>query len=422
MNRGNQRDFYQKIFEKCEPNLVIQTVEKTQGSQKGDNYTSVLDSVVLKGTIKAPTDTTAPSEWKKSVFCKRLPESEARRETYKSVGLFHNEIAFYKNIYPEFQAFQREHGVRDDDAFTALPKCFYAEDNVLVLEDMRETGYRMQDRKEGLSVEQIKLVLIELAKFHALNLAMKFKEPERFRLQKEQISEGIFRREHKHWYENYYGALTSNAIGMVCDGLPERPKYINKVKDFCKNFFEDFTNLLACETPLSVLCHGDCWTNNLLFSYTPTGELHRTAFIDFQLMRYGSLTLDLAYALYLSVPYQVRRTHKMDLIRFYYDNLVRQLCLYGPLPQELQSRDHLWELIQQDLQRFSKFSLYVGMDMIPIMTCDSEEAPDVYEEEDETTQDDVHVTQAPELGIPVNDLCRLTMVELVVELVDDGLL
>lgn len=409
-----QRAFYQKIFEKCDPNLVIHSVEKSQGSKKGDNYTSILDSVVLKGTIDCGE---RREEWQRSVFCKRLPESAARRETYKSILLFHNEIAFYSTIYPEFKKYQQLHSVKREDAFVSLPKCYYAEDNVLVLEDLREEGFEMQDRVEGLTLDQTQIVLIELAKFHGLSLGMKFKNPEKFRALREQISEGIFRKEHKHWFEKYYGTLTANAIQMVSDGIPERPKYITKIQDFCKNFFDDFTTLVKTETVLSVLCHGDCWTNNFLFSYTPTGEVAQTAFIDFQLMRYGSLTLDLVYALYLSVPYQVRRTHKSALIRFYYEQLLKQLRLYGPLPTELKSEEHLWELIQKDLRHFSKFALYTGMDMVPILTCAGEEAPDVYEEEEE-----LQPTQAPELGIPVNDLCRQTMVELVVELVDDGLL
>lgn len=415
MEKNDQRVFYQEIFEKCEPNLVIQSVEKSQGSKKGDNYTSILDSVVLKGIIKSGNTI---QEWQKSVFCKRLPESEARRETYKSVGLFHNEIAFYSSIYPEFKRYQDQHTVDQDNAFVSLPKCYYAENNILVLEDLREDGFEMQDRVQGLTLDQIKKVLIELAKFHGLSLAMKFKNPERFNNLRDQISEGIFRKEYKQWYETYYGTLTSNAIKMVGDGIPDRPKYIEKIKDFCRNFFDDFTTLVATETDIAVLCHGDCWTNNVLFSYTPSsGEIGQTCFIDFQLMRYGSLTLDIVYALYLSVPCTLRRTHKNDLIRFYYENLVKQLRLYGPLPKELKSEENLWLLIQQDLQKFSKFALYTGMDMVPILTCAGEEAPDVYEEEE-----DLHVTQAPELGIPINDLCRQTMVELVVELVDDGFL
>lgn len=415
MYTNDQTIFYQKIFEKFVPNLTIELVEKSQGSKKGDNYTSILDSVVLKGVVKCGEKV---EKWQKSVFCKRLPECEARRETYKSEGLFHNEINFYSVIYPEFKKYQEQHGITEKNIFDSLPKCYYAEDNILVLEDLRESGFKMPDRVQGLTLTEIKSVLIELAKFHSLSLSIKSTDPEKFNKLKEQISEGIFRIEYKDWYKSYYAALTSNAVQMIRDGIPENTKYLDEITNFTKSFFDDFTQLVATETPLAVLCHGDCWTNNVLFSYKGCGEIKKTCFIDFQLMRYGSLTLDLVYALYLSLPHKLRKTHKTELVRFYYESLLKQLRLYGPLPKELKSEENLWQLIQNDLQTFSKFALYTGMDMIPILTCDGEEAPDVYEEEEDVP----HVTQAPELGIPINDSCRQTMVDLVVELVDEGLL
>uniref|UniRef100_A0A336L3U0 CSON003421 protein n=1 Tax=Culicoides sonorensis TaxID=179676 RepID=A0A336L3U0_CULSO len=414
MSKKTEKAFYQELFEKFVPNLVIESIEKTQGTEKGDNYTSVLDSVTLKGIVKNGNTIT---EWKRAVFCKRLPESVARRETYKSIGLFHNEIAFYKNIYPEFKKYQQEFNVEPGKTFIALPKCYYAEDNILVLADLRDDGFKMQNRIRGLSIDELKGVFSELAKFHGLSLAMKYNQPERFKKLRDQISEGIFRPEYKEWYKTYYGKLTKNAVQMVSEGIPDQPKYIEKIQDFTKNFFDDFTSFISKETPLSVLCHGDCWTNNILFSYKSPTEIKQTCFIDFQLMRYGSLTLDVVYALYLSLPSTLRKTHKSEVIRFYYENLVAQLKMYGPIPRELVSEENLWTLLQQDLQSFSKFSLYTGMDMIPILTCQGEDAPDCYEAEEEN-----EVTEAPELGIPINSLCQQKMIELVVELTDAGLL
>lgn len=72
--------------------------------------------------------------------------------------------------------------------------------------------------------------------------------------------------------------------------------------------------------------------------------------------------------------------------------------------------------IQSEWQKFAKFGLGLAIDIVPISTCSSEEAPDLYiglcEEE----------TGAPELALPPNDLCRRKMTEIVVDLVDAGLL
>lgn len=71
--------------------------------------------------------------------------------------------------------------------------------------------------------------------------------------------------------------------------------------------------------------------------------------------------------------------------------------------------------IQTEWQKFAKFGLGLALDILPISTCSTEEAPDLYiglEEE----------SGAPEFDVPPNDLCRRKMTEIVVDLVDAGLL
>lgn len=120
--------------------------------------------------------------------------------------------------------------------------------------------------------------------------------------------------------------------------------------------------------------------------------------------------------LYCSADSEIRKKYKNVLIRHYYEELVKYLKLYGPIPKELGSEGDIWTLIQDEFKTFAKFGLGLGMDMLPISTCSSEEAPDVYNEEEEA------VTYAPELNVPVNEICRQKMTDLLVELVDEGLI
>ena len=73
----------------------------------------------------------------------------------------------------------------------------------------------MPDRRAGLGVEQLKPVLVELAKFHSLSLAYKNLHPNEFKRLKSKICEGIFSDENEEWYKNYYDALTKSAVEMV---------------------------------------------------------------------------------------------------------------------------------------------------------------------------------------------------------------
>lgn len=113
---------------------------------------------------------------------------------------------------------------------------------------------------------------------------------------------------------------------------------------------------------------------------------------------------------------EVRKKHKDALLRHYFEELVRHLKKFGPLPKELGTEDEFWALLQNEFKKFARFGLGLSMDMLPISTCSSEEAPDVYNEEEEAC------THAPLLNVPVNDLCTQKMTDLLIELVDEGLL
>lgn len=55
----------------------------------------------------------------------------------------------------------------------------------------------------------------------------------------------------------------------------ENSVYIEKFEKFLdeNTFFSRMIELVTPEEPLSVICHGDCWTNNILFQYTESGEI-----------------------------------------------------------------------------------------------------------------------------------------------------
>jgi hypothetical protein len=65
-------------------------------------------------------------------------------------------------------------------------------EEVLVMEDMREQGYILRDRRFGLDVSHCQLVLEELAKLHALSFAIRDQKPEQFNNLKNSISETLY--------------------------------------------------------------------------------------------------------------------------------------------------------------------------------------------------------------------------------------
>lgn len=81
-----------------------------------------------------------------------------------------NEVEFYNKIFPELLKFQQKN---TDDFLKAIPHCYLARNDLVILEDLRVRGFEMPNRQEGLTFEQTMAVLKELARFHSLSLSYK---------------------------------------------------------------------------------------------------------------------------------------------------------------------------------------------------------------------------------------------------------
>uniref|UniRef100_A0A182PFG1 CHK domain-containing protein n=1 Tax=Anopheles epiroticus TaxID=199890 RepID=A0A182PFG1_9DIPT len=419
-------ELLQRLFVKYEPDLTIDSYEEAQGSGRGDNYTAALFRIALKGHTQ-PDGSSKKLKWEKSIICKRLPDCKIKREAFKSEALFRNEVVFYNTIMPVYVEFQRrrveaaetgqpESG--ENRIFQAIPQCYLARDDLLVLEDLRVRSFTMPDRQAGLGPKQLEAVLVELARFHAVSLAYKRHHPVEFQKLTNALEEGIFSQANAEWYRKYYDVLTRNAIQMVRQTVPEKKDHLAKLETFLSNCFGHLVELVNRESELSVICHGDCWTNNILFRYDDEEAIAETCLVDFQLIRHGSLALDLAYLIYCCTDGSLRKKNLQQWLQTYHQQLVRslRLLLGATFDEAFGSEKRLWELINEEFKVCARFGLGTAMDMLPISTCSSEEAPDLYASGTETA------ATPPELNVPPNELCRQKMTMLVLELIDGGML
>lgn len=134
--------------------------------------------ISLKG-IKNKDDDKSSEPWENTIIYKCLPESILRREAFKSDELFCNEVAFYNKIWPTLSKFQSQWD-KVKHPFKSIPKCYLAQNDLVILKDLKQLGFVMPDRRQGLTVEQCYYVLKHLSHFHALSLAMKCYNPEGF--------------------------------------------------------------------------------------------------------------------------------------------------------------------------------------------------------------------------------------------------
>ena len=94
------------------------------------------------------------------------------------------------------------------------------------------------------------------------------------------VREALFRLENEDWYRQYYRVAAKNAIQMVSEALPsdyehKRDEVMQKLGDFLNEevFFRTMCELASAKGELTVFCHGDCWTNNILFAENPSSDI-----------------------------------------------------------------------------------------------------------------------------------------------------
>ncbi|KAG6800731.1 hypothetical protein HZU73_03804 [Apis mellifera caucasica] len=407
-----------KLIIKDEPNVEITSLEEEFGSGRGDNYTSMLYRIRAKGRKQIKNN-----EWinyECAIIYKVLPQSREHREAFKSELLFQNEVAFYTHVWPALNKLQ----TNGRKVFNGVAKIYAAQIDFIAMEDLRERGFKMADRRKGLQLEHLKRTLKALAGFHALSLTLRETRPEEFaRLtdpsEGKGIQEALFRTENENWYRQYYQVAAKNAIRMVSDGLPpqmefKRIEIMEKLRAFLNDdvFFRTMSELVAMQGPLTVFCHGDCWTNNILFRDDLTKSNEEVVYlIDFQLTRVGSLALDLANLLYCCASGEIRRAHMTQLLQHYHFHLMSSLHTLNP-KQPPKDPSVMWELLNEEMRRCGRFGVGLALDILPISTCESEEAPDLYEKS-KTNKGKENTRAPPREGAE----CARLMTDLVLELV-----
>ncbi|ROT71080.1 hypothetical protein C7M84_010599 [Penaeus vannamei] len=203
-----------------------------------------------------------------------------------------------------------------------VPRCFHTSleefQEVIFLEDLRPKGFKMFDRKKGMDVAHTKLVLEELARLHAASYLLKAKIPDL--AEKYPVL-------NLDWlnYADDAGELMYKTLSTQMDIVKDM---LNKVGGYevAENWLsrnrERVLEILGTNIervpPFAVLCHGDCWNNNVLFRYNEEGVPVEVMLLDLQMCRLASLATDLTYLFHTSLEGHVRKTNLESFLDTYF--------------------------------------------------------------------------------------------------------
>lgn len=259
------------------------------------------------------------------LFVKVLVASNEQLTAIAQSGAAKLEDIFYNTLVPEFA----ENGL--GPLLDFAPKQYFSRHNdVLVLEDLIELGYKAIPNDATLSYEQLKACYIECAKFHAVSFILEDIHSKR---------EGKIVRisdlygEFEDWiFLDREGIPTTplctknsgpGTLALI-DSFPQFSDVLTK-DDLKKKVSEVLANisskLSAHKTFRNVLCHGDLYASNLLLKENPSDNSWRCKLVDFQAMRYGPLFQDILLLLYSNAEKETRDKYFYILLDDYYNAL-----------------------------------------------------------------------------------------------------
>ncbi|XP_065163569.1 uncharacterized protein [Atheta coriaria] len=285
------------------------------GSNPGDGYMSFLTRV----------DITTDDDKEVHVVMKGAPRIEEFRKLTPVHDAFLRETLFYEEVVPTFRKFQTETcPVREP--FDATAKFYHAcKDNmkeVLVMENIKTKGFKLWDRMKYMDNQHIELVLKTYGKYHAVSYAMQQQDPEGYARLKEKMILDVFRLDN---VDPAMFEIFDAALQRVKPLFADDAKASKKLNDYRP--IEIWEAMIQDLGDYPVICHGDCWVNNMMFKYDDVNDPTKPTkicLLDFQIMRLGSPVSDLSYFFYVSAPKQY--LDQLDkYLRVYHDSLTSSL-------------------------------------------------------------------------------------------------
>lgn len=279
----------------------------------GENFMAVLFRSNLEILIRESGDKKTLNYITKCLLKKNV----YNEEMISGYSAFPKEIKMLRDILPDFEKLYKNAGIEVKFG----PKIFYSSNvptDLMIMEFLDD--YQMLPKIKGLNAEHVKKSLEWLAKFHAASMVYyDLNGP-----YGDAFKDGIFAAHMEGTYQPYYDSYDSYYMAALRK-LKDGEKYVKKAEKWRGKLFKLITKTIEFdENSPNVLCHGDMWSNNLMFKYTE-GKLVDVKAVDYQLPFYGTPAKDIFNFMMTSWQMDIRIKEFKNFIKFYQENLESNL-------------------------------------------------------------------------------------------------
>ncbi|XP_022828838.1 uncharacterized protein LOC111357884 isoform X1 [Spodoptera litura] len=344
-----------------EQKFVNYNLDVKEISSGGANYTSKLFAVsVTEGSRTL------------RLFCKVAVIGEQMRAQLAKI--YETEHFFYTKLGKTYRTIEDQCGIPTKLRLNVSK--YYGSINklkeeVMVLEDLVAAGYKAYDRFKSIDWPYAHAATRELAKLHACSWAYAKQDPEEFEdVMKNVMFDVDMNNENM---QIFMTSMTNKAIEAVHD------ENKNKLKKYFESFdVESYADTFKRSRRL-VLGHGDFRPSNLMHKNLDDGSVVIKV-VDLQTLQGGSPVTDLIYFIFTGSDEKFRARYYDKLLDHYYSELSAAMKRLHLNPEKTFSQEDF----EHEMKEKLPFGLVLAVFTLPIVTIDSENAPQVDESLDIT--------------------------------------
>lgn len=314
------RDFEKLLQPHLPPGEKILSYTTKTLTKPGENYGSLLlavDVLLASGkTLNLVAKMCPPNDWIKNMF--NIPVT------------FKKEANFYKVIVKTLREFQL--GCGGVDVLSEFFAGYYGsrislnanaqevdDDAVLLLENLKVQGFEIGDRFRGFDRRATEITVVALARFHAIALALKIKQPEVF-------AENVRRflpptRGFSDISDEIKESLRDGLLEIL-RGNREIAPHLAQIAACLAHGQKAFEEGAVVREPFATIGHSDLWLNNVLL------KPPQIKILDFQIINYASPARDLIFFLYTSVQMEIIEKHITTFIQIYHKTFIDTLTKF----------------------------------------------------------------------------------------------
>ena len=286
------------------------------------------------------------------------PMSKSREQFIDETGSWDNEWLMYSVVLPEVANMweRNKHHSTSGMGGIGFPKVYYGnkKEGILVMENLKSSGYGMVDKKVGMQLDHVQAVLRQLCFVHtsSFDYINKFEGGlDAFKATYPSMChDGAWLDTTKPMLKKIMDNLIGSVYGIfvkVIEDFSGDPDLIQRVKKFAGSIAETMPKIHQPEGNVVSLVHNDSWTNNFMFKRESENEPWKVKLIDFQLSRRARPCVDLAYFIGASTNEEFREKHLEDLLKYYHDKISGVLDIIGYDAKTLYSYDYFRKEFQE---------------------------------------------------------------------------